>query len=67
VGSIHVKALPNNNFEVTISSKYKVDAQDKTKFIQIRVQQCAKVPNAKKELLKAPRKYVHETRKLRRC
>jgi hypothetical protein len=34
VGSIHVKALPNNNFEVTSSSKCKVDAQDKTNSIQ---------------------------------
>jgi hypothetical protein len=67
VGSIHVKVLPNNNFEVTSSSKYKLDAQDKTNSIQIKVQQCVKVPNAKKALLKAPRKYAHETRKLRRC
>jgi len=46
-----VKALPNNNFEVTSSGKCKVDAQDKTNSIQIKVQQCAKVPNAKKALV----------------
>jgi hypothetical protein len=37
------------------------------KIKQILFKQCAKVPNAKKALLKAPRKYAHETRKLRRC
>ncbi len=52
---------------IILRLQVQVNAKLMHKIKQILFKQCAKVPNAKKALLKAPRKYAHETRKLRRC